>query len=864
MGTSSRCAPVRANGAPTNPVGVHSGVFVGGWSKEECEKAISSAKSAGYDLIEVNVSQPEILDGAMTKAVLEAHGLQAAGSLGLTPASDISSDDESVRREGKRTVSDALKVLKALGGTYFVGVNYSAMHKYARACTPQQWQHAVASLKELTAEAADYGITYGLEVVNRYETNMLNTATKAMEMLADVGAGNVVVHLDSYHMNIEEDSMALAVDVCGDKLGYVHIGESHRGYLGTGSVDFPALFRALAAAGYGGPLTFESFSSAVVSPSLSNTLCVWRILWEDPQDLASKARAYIDVNWAARPNTVLHLPGVQPSPKPPVYSASFEVEYNFTLPYEASVQKDGLTYPVHVWKDAEAGLMRTDTYGGVNSLYIFKGSELEIYPRVDRQLCRVYDDDDEVSALEAPIMPDVAGWEYSGEEMVRGQKANVWVFEESHGVKVTRYAFHASIADGAPLRLAMRGQDLFSGSHFDEYVAEYLSFKPGAPPSSVFNPPAECAGVAAAKAPMPRPFALRMAALMPSTARLGPANPLYDAWAAQHGRTPAAPAAEARRRAAFHENLAYIEAWNAGGGRHNLSLNRFADWTQEEFKAAMLPRRRIGGLSSSRRRERRDHSAGVPYEPLAHAERLPAAVNWRGTGADGIVKDQASCGSCWAFGMSGAIHAAHFMATGQSRSFSEQQVMDCSWRDGNEACDGGDYDTAIDYLVQVGGLAREADYEYLGQDGFCRDRKHGGDADTALTRLTGYAMIPEGDEKAVMEALYSRGPLAVSLDASHDSFRFYASGVYDEPKCSETDLDHAVVLVGYGTDADSGKDYWLIKNSWSTYWGDAGYIKIARAHGCGITTSAMYALMERHDRANASAAAPSQADPASA
>jgi L-ribulose-5-phosphate 3-epimerase UlaE len=121
--------------------------------------------------------------------------------------------------------------------------------------------------------AADKGVVLGLEVVNRYETNLVNTAAQAVELIGEIGEANVKVHLDSYHMHIEEAGLAQAVETAGSHLGYVHIGESHRGDLGTGNVDFDQLFRALAKQGYTGPITFESFSSRVVSPQLSNVLC---------------------------------------------------------------------------------------------------------------------------------------------------------------------------------------------------------------------------------------------------------------------------------------------------------------------------------------------------------------------------------------------------------------------------------------------------------------------------------------------------------------------------------------------------------------------------------------------------------------
>jgi D-psicose/D-tagatose/L-ribulose 3-epimerase len=140
---------------------------------------------------------------------------------------------------------------------------------------------------------------WGLEVVNRYESNLLNVADQALEMLADVGEDNVVLHLDTYHMAIEEQDLETPVVQSADHLGYVHVGESHRGYLGTGTIDFVSFFGALRRIGYTGPITFESFSSAVVSEELSNTLAVWRNLWNDSTDLATQARDFVRTHLAA-------------------------------------------------------------------------------------------------------------------------------------------------------------------------------------------------------------------------------------------------------------------------------------------------------------------------------------------------------------------------------------------------------------------------------------------------------------------------------------------------------------------------------------------------------------------------------------
>jgi D-psicose/D-tagatose/L-ribulose 3-epimerase len=266
---------------------------VGDWSKDEAVKAISGTKKAGYDLIELNVSVPEAVDAQMTKSVLKDHDLGASASLGLSVETDISNPDPAIHNAGIELLTKSMQVLADVGGKSFVGVNYCAMNKYKGPKTKEQWDTVVKNLKELSNRANDLGLEYGLEVVNRYETNIANTAYQAMELVDAVGAPNIGVHLDTYHMNIEENNFEKAIALCGDKLQYFHVGESHRGYLGTGSVDWSRMWGGLAAADFKGPITFESFSSAVVSPSLSNTLCVWRDLWDDSEDLAVKAREFI-------------------------------------------------------------------------------------------------------------------------------------------------------------------------------------------------------------------------------------------------------------------------------------------------------------------------------------------------------------------------------------------------------------------------------------------------------------------------------------------------------------------------------------------------------------------------------------------
>eukprot|EP00873_Tetraselmis_striata_P045049 jgi/Tetstr1/465313/TSEL_010009.t1 len=275
-------------------------VWTGGWSEADMRLAIGGAKAAGYDLVEVATLNPATFLGkaSATRAVLEEMEMSVANSLGLPPDKDINSEDKECVARGVEELTAAVEVAHRMGSKYVCGVIYCALQKYPGPPTPAGRRNCAAAIAQVADIAADKGVTLGLEVVNRYETNLLNTAAQAMDFISDVGRDNVMVHLDTYHMNIEEVSMQDAVRTCGNKLGYVHVGESHRGHLGTGSVDFRGLFDALAAIDYSGPITFESFSSRVVSLDLSNTLAVWREMWDDSDDLAVRSKAFIDAHLA--------------------------------------------------------------------------------------------------------------------------------------------------------------------------------------------------------------------------------------------------------------------------------------------------------------------------------------------------------------------------------------------------------------------------------------------------------------------------------------------------------------------------------------------------------------------------------------
>jgi len=222
------------------------------------------------------------------------------------------------------------------------------------------------------------------------------------------------------------------------------------------------------------------------------------------------------------------------------------------------------------------------------------------------------------------------------------------------------------------------------------------------------------------------------------------------------------------------------------------------------------------------------------YEPT---QALPTSVDWRTKGIVTPVKDQGQCGSCWSFSTTGSVEGAWAM-NHTLVSLSEQNLMDCSRAYGNMGCNGGMMDNAFKYIINNHGIDTEASYPYQAYTSYnCKYSTANKGAS-----ITSYKDVTSGSEAALQNAVAYR-PVSVAIDASHSSFQLYTSGVYYEPACSSTSLDHGVLTVGYGT-GTSG-DYWIVKNSWGTGWGMQGYIYMSRNknNNCGIATAASFPVV---------------------
>src|SRR3954447_13743014 len=204
-------------------LGVHALVWVGGWSEADCTTAIRSSAELGYDFIEIPLLNPYGFPVAFTRACLEEHKLGATASLGLSAATDISSEDPETVRRGEDLLNTAVAVVRDLGATHFCGVIHSALMKYMQPRTERGMANVVAVLTRVAEKAKAAGIDVGVEVVNRYETNIVNTAAEVVALIEQIRATNVYAHLDTYHMNIEEGYVGQAIERTGARLGYFHI-----------------------------------------------------------------------------------------------------------------------------------------------------------------------------------------------------------------------------------------------------------------------------------------------------------------------------------------------------------------------------------------------------------------------------------------------------------------------------------------------------------------------------------------------------------------------------------------------------------------------------------------------------------------
>lgn len=270
-----------------NPVCVHPLVFIPRWTRADGSRAIERAADCGFDMMIVPGRDPAEVEADDIARRAAAAGLRLICNTNHPPDADPASEDPAIAARGAARLLDAVRLARDLGALQLGGIPHAAWGKAPGPVTPRGRAHAVAALAEAADLAAASGLRITLECVNRFENALLNTAAQALALIEEIGAPNILVHLDTHHMLIEEADPALAVADALPRLGYLEFCESHRGPLGTGNVDVAAIARAARA--YAGPVGFEAFSAALLDPALAAHLCVWRTTYTDADTVARDA-----------------------------------------------------------------------------------------------------------------------------------------------------------------------------------------------------------------------------------------------------------------------------------------------------------------------------------------------------------------------------------------------------------------------------------------------------------------------------------------------------------------------------------------------------------------------------------------------
>ncbi|XP_048850332.1 digestive cysteine proteinase 1-like [Brienomyrus brachyistius] len=529
--------------------------------------------------------------------------------------------------------------------------------------------------------------------------------------------------------------------------------------------------------------------------------------------------------------------GSEPPPALPDFGRLYHAKGVILLPYAE------ITEPFEGWYDLQGNRSRIDYYHGQVSTYQLGsekpwGSNYKITPattetEVNVMKCFQLNGTKEEPVLPQGAVPSVDGFQYLRKEYFNGKLCEVWQNVTMEGYKKNTYTLwvvrpYAADAPAVPWHYEMMGYNTLLGSHYDKYLVDYREFSR----SVDFHAFSLPGGLTCGSFPGPGVEHHLLANPIQDllhTKPQGHAHRLFAHFKGQFQRHYGDEWEHERREYSFVHNVRFIHSMNRAGLSYRLALNHLADQSRAEL--AIL-RGHKGGKTPNR---------GLPFPQQLYANvQVPDTLDWRLYGAVTPVKDQAICGSCWSFATTGAVEGALFLKAGTLVRLSQQMLVDCTWGFGNNGCDGGEEWRAFEWMMKHGGIATADSYgAYMGMNGMCHYNES-----EMTARVQEYVNVTSGDADALKVALFKQGPVAVSIDASHRSFVFYSHGVYYEPACGNRteDLDHAVLAVGYGV--LNGDPYWLVKNSWSTYWGNDGYILMSmKDNNCGVATDATYVIL---------------------
>jgi D-psicose/D-tagatose/L-ribulose 3-epimerase len=280
-------------------VACHLNVLLAAASSDLLPAALGALVEAGYRRVVLPPLDPRATDAAGLANLFAAHDVQPITIAGQAPGADVSSADPDERAAGAAMLRAALDLTVALRGDQMNGVPYGVFGHPAGPTDPAAFERAAIEVGRVADEAHERGVMMTFEVLNRYETSVVNTAAQAMEFVALSGSDHLRIHLDTFHMAIEESDLAAAITAAAPRLGYLELGQSGRGMLSGGAVDIEALVRHAFDIGWTGRLGVEAFSRAVLSPDASDMLAIWRQPYVDGVGVARDAMRVIRRGFAS-------------------------------------------------------------------------------------------------------------------------------------------------------------------------------------------------------------------------------------------------------------------------------------------------------------------------------------------------------------------------------------------------------------------------------------------------------------------------------------------------------------------------------------------------------------------------------------
>ncbi|XP_050355878.1 cathepsin L-like proteinase [Nymphalis io] len=524
----------------------------------------------------------------------------------------------------------------------------------------------------------------------------------------------------------------------------------------------------------------------------------------------------------------------------PGFSFSLGGEENvLKFPTEYSIRGEitnlftGIIKPFEFWYSAELNMSRIDYYGGmVMNYYIAEseedyGREYAIYPRTtDEMTSEIVCDEDTWEGEQKNLMTSSENFTYFGETIYNDKSVQIWKYIETDGDDNTKeeqtiYAYKSTDGDYVPVLYESLRHNLWSGALDSHIIIRYFNFSPlDAGELNLTN-------VEACKDTIKREHTKHKFNDLHELST--DVDDAFLSFKIQHKKKYKVNEHEMRKQI-FKKNLRRVLEQNQKNLSYKLTINKFSDLTDDE----------LGYLFATRPSDPHDlGSMPFPHtieEVEEIAQDLPENYDMRVEGFISSIKNQGSCGSCWAFATTAAVEGALARSNGaRNLDLSEQSLVDCAWGYDNYGCKGGMLDRVFKYVLKHG-IPTEEDYGlYLEENGFCAI-----DNMTDVYRIRGFAQVSVLSVNAMKVALYKYGPVTVAINSS--PIIQYRNGIFYDPDCNEDHYNHAVTVVGYGV--RDGATYWIVKNSWGEDWGEDGYVLIsATNNNCHILEEAYYPII---------------------